>query len=107
LSDDRQAALHGSWVHSHEEDSGQEMVFRRETFPFPLARGRDEMELDEDGRYTALAPGPVDVPQASTGTWTVTGERLVLTPDAPGQAPRVWTVRELEDDRLVVSPVTG
>ena len=48
------------------ENAGDdELRFRPEGYPLPLARGRTAIELHEDGQsFTALAPGPDDRPGA-------------------------------------------
>ena len=93
--------LHGQWTHSHEEDTPREMVFRRPTHPFPLSRGRLSIDLNEDGTYTESAPGPVDAPVQSQGSWALEGDRLLLagSDDHPGHA---WKITGAEHDRLVV-----
>ena len=73
--------LQGRWVHSHEEDTDDEMVFRSEAsgYDFPRSRGRESLELRLDGSYGGTVPGPVDKPEASGGgEWTVDGDKLVL-----------------------------
>jgi hypothetical protein len=93
--------LHGLWVHAREEDSGAEKVFRPDSYPLPLARGRTTLELRPDGTYVEGAPGPVDLPVETTGTWSLDGERLVLR--AAGEEPeRAWTVVAAGGDRLAV-----
>ena len=89
------AALHGKWTHSHEEDTDTEMVFRPATHEFPRSRGRMSLDLRSDGTYVERSPGPVDVPEESTGSWALEGDRLVLE----GQA---WEVTGVEPDRLTV-----
>lgn len=58
------------WLHAREEDpeDGDELVFRPEGYPLPLARGREEIELreDADGGFVARAPGPDDRPLATS-----------------------------------------
>ena len=97
----RKDAVHGKWVHAHEEDSGDEMVFRPASHPLPPARGRLSFELKPDGTYVERSPGPVDVPVESSGSWGLDGDRLVLTGegDRPGNA---WRVVSADADRLVV-----
>ena len=91
-----EAALHGKWVHSHEEDTDTEMVFRPATHEFPRSRGRMSLDLRPDGTYVQRSPGPVDVPVESTGSWALEGgDRLVLEGDA-------WEVTGAEPDRLTV-----
>jgi hypothetical protein len=74
-------ALQGRWVHSHEEDTEDEMVFRSADsgYAFPRSRGREALELRPDGSYGGMVPGPVDKPEAAAeGEWTVQGDTLVL-----------------------------
>jgi hypothetical protein len=94
-------SVSGSWVHSHEEDSGSQMVFRPASFAFPPSRGRMSFELRADGSYAERSPGPVDAPEDSSGHWSLDGERLVLEADGdkPGHA---WQVEAAEKDRLTV-----
>jgi hypothetical protein len=78
-------ALYGRWIHSHEEDSDGEMVFRPATHPFPPSRGRTSFDLRPDGTYIERSPGPMDVPEEYTGRWSLEGDRLVL--EAEGGRP--------------------
>ena len=75
-------SLEGRWVHSHEEDTDDEMVFRSEAsgYDFPRSRGRESLELNADGSYGGVVPGPADKPEASgSGEWAVQdGNKLVL-----------------------------
>jgi hypothetical protein len=98
---DREKALHRRWIHSHEEDTDSERVFRPDTYEFPPSRGRMSVELRPDGTYVESAPGPVDVPEQSEGQWALEGDRLVLgaAGDRPGHA---WEIVAAEDDRLTV-----
>ncbi len=74
--------LEGRWVHSHEEDTDDEMVFRSASsgYEFPRSRGREALELNPDGSYAGTAPGPVDTPESTGGgEWTIEdGNKLVL-----------------------------
>ena len=95
-------SLYGHWAHSHEEDTESETVFRPATHAFPPARGRTTLELRPDGTYLERYPGPVDVPEESSGRWSLEADRLALDPegDRPGQA---WRLLGVEDDRLRLS----
>jgi len=62
-------SLHQQWVHSHEEDTETEMVYRPATFAFPRSRGRSAMTLKPHGELVELGIGPADRPQESQGTW--------------------------------------
>jgi len=72
--------LAGRWVHSHEEDTGDEMVFRSADYAFPPSRGRESIDLRADGSYAGTVPGPVDKPvPGDEGEWTLEdGGRLRL-----------------------------
>jgi len=92
-------ALQGKWIHFHEEDSEDELVFRPPTRPLPPARGRRSFELRPDGTYLESSPGPVDVPEAASGRWRLDDDRLVLHPDDDRPAES-WRVVAAENDRL-------
>ena len=91
--------LEGRWVHSHEEDTDDEMVFRSASsgYQFPRSRGREALELHPDGSYGGMAPGPADKPEATGGgEWTIEdGNKLVL-------GDRVLEITSAEGDVLRV-----
>jgi len=93
------ASLEGRWVHSHEEDTDEEMVFRSAAsgYEFPRSRGREALELHPDGSYGGTVPGPTDKPEAAGGgNWALEdGNKLVL-PD------RVLEITAAEGDMLRV-----
>lgn len=97
---DRQA-FEGHWVHSHEEDSEDEMIFRPASHPFPPSRGRASFDLRADGSYVERAPGPDDRPVERNGHWSLDGDRLVLAPDSGGVG-RDWRVISIGAGRLAV-----
>ena len=63
------ASLIRHWVHSHEEDTATEMVFRTAKYKFPRSRGRTAFELRADGSLVEHGIGPADVEIATTGAW--------------------------------------
>ena len=76
--------LQGRWVHSHEEDTDDEMVFRSagSGYDFPRSRGREALELNPDGSYGGVVPGPADKPEASgEGEWAVRDGNELVLPD--------------------------
>jgi hypothetical protein len=93
----RAESLHGRWVHSHEEDSAGERVFRPPSYDFPPTRqGRTSIELRPDGTYVERAPGATDAPEeAGRGSWSVEGDRILLGSDS-------WEITAAEPDRLTV-----
>jgi len=97
----REAVLQGRWVHAHEEDTEEEMVFRPATHRLPPSRGRTSFELHGDGTYVERSPGPADAPEESSGSWSLDGNRLVLGAEGTS-AGRAWEVTAVDGDRLVV-----
>jgi len=92
------------WVHSHEEDSDTEMVFRPASYKFPPSRGRSSFELRPDGSMTNSGLGPSDRSEKSEGRWRLDAdENLVLHQGSgEGQQSRVLKLVSAGRDRLVV-----
>jgi hypothetical protein len=93
--------LQGRWVHSFEEDTDDEMVFRPADREFPPARGRESFELRPDGTYAGSAPGPVDVPEHTEGAWSLEHGQLVLDAGA-NRSTRLLEIAGAEKDRLTI-----
>jgi hypothetical protein len=95
--------LHRTWVHSHEEDTDREMVFRPETFKFPPSRGRASFELKPDGSLVEGGPGPDDRREARAGSWKLEGADTLAFygPSQPGPS-RLLRIRSASADRLVI-----
>jgi len=94
--------LVGRWLHSHEEDSATDVVYRRAPFAFPPSRGRSGFELAPDGSAHEIGIGPTDQPTTSKGQWRVADENQLKLKLASG-AGRNLTLRDLDGDRLVVA----
>lgn len=98
-----EAALPGAWVHSHEEDTSGEMVFRPADWTFPPSRGRRGFELRADGSASLAGPGPTDRPATATGRWVVEEpDRLALYEGDAATPARVYRIVSIAADRLVV-----
>jgi hypothetical protein len=95
-------ALVGSWVHSHEEDTPAEMVFRPASFHFPPSRGRRAFELKPDGSYVESGPGPADRPLQTYGRWTLEGPGRLKLQTAAGGSSQVMPLKLVSPDRLIV-----
>ncbi len=92
------------WVHSHEEDSETEMVFRPAGHAFPRARGRRSFELRPDGALLEGGPGPADRPEQSAGTWRLTPDGALAFYRGSESTPhRVLRIASVTRDRLVVT----
>ena len=98
---DTERIVRRRWVHSHEEDTDKEMVFRPAAFEFPPSRGRTSFELKPDGALLEGRIGPTDRPVETQGTWELEDDRLLLRRD-PSETPRVMRIASVEDERLVV-----
>ncbi|MGI8622554.1 MAG: hypothetical protein ACR2NB_03485 [Solirubrobacteraceae bacterium] len=95
-------ALHGRWVHSHEEDTDAERIYRPAGFAFPPARGSTALDLRPDGTYVETGPGPVDAPvESAARPWSLDGDALVLGADGE-EAERTWQIAGATRDRLTV-----
>jgi hypothetical protein len=94
------SGLVGRWVHSHEEDTDGEVVYRPSTFAFPRSRGRAALELRADGTYSETAIGADDRAAPADGTWEVHGTLIRLTPSAPDASVRTLDVLTTGADRL-------
>src|SRR5260221_11418512 len=66
------------WLHSREEDTAEQMVFRPASFNFPPARGRDGFELRSDQSMIEIRIGPTDRVEEITGTWKIEGGNTLL-----------------------------
>jgi hypothetical protein len=98
---DDENAVAGQWVHAHEEDTEDEMVFRPADRPLPPSRGRMSFELRRDGTYSERSPGPVDAPVQAGGRWSLEGDRLIL--EGEGERPgHAWRIAAIEPGRLTV-----
>ena len=89
-----------NWRHSHEEDSGDNMVFRPLSFPFPPSRGRRGFDLAAGGAMTMFGPGPDDRSNARRGSWAVRQDSLVL--NDPEQGAQEMQIVSASPDKLVL-----
>jgi hypothetical protein len=97
------AVLSQKWVHSHEEDTADEMVFRPASHPFPPSRGRKAFQLDPDGRLLNFAIGPDDRTFENEGRWQLdSSNKLTLEPANAGATTSVMRLLHVDRDKLVV-----
>ena len=92
----------GRWLHSHEEDSAAEMVFRPSTFAFPPSRGRVGFELKDNGSYVDRGIGPGDGLLEAEGEWSMENGLLTLDCDIYPGGRRDMRVISCDTDRLVI-----
>ena len=96
-----ESSVLGDWVQSHEEDSGNQMVFRPSTYPFPPSRGRYHYQLKENGILRTVRPGPTDNRESGEGTWSIEDGVLMLHP--AGETPFRLPIVSVDSNRLVVT----
>jgi hypothetical protein len=91
------------WIHSHEEDTPTEMVFRLENFPFPRSRGRVAFELRPDNSLVQIGIAPRDGPQVSQGKWQLSPDgKLIFIDESTGKPSQVLHIVSATEDRLTV-----
>ena len=96
-------ALRQQWVHSHEEDTETETVFRPASFAFPRSRGRSAMALRPAGELVEMGIGPADRPQESQGTWKLEDDGTLSIYEKGKKKPkRTMKIVSLDKERLVV-----
>jgi hypothetical protein len=98
----RSEQVSGRWVHAHEEDNEDEMVFRPADAELPPARGRIGFELRADGTFAETGLGAADVPERASGTWRLDGNTIRLSEGAAQGVPRELEVVSARPDKLVV-----
>ena len=92
------------WIHSHEEDTETEMVFRPATYPFPRSRGRISFELRPDGTLVEQGIGPTDRRTEATGRWALAADGTLEFTRAPQGPPHQrYKIRSVTADALRVS----
>lgn len=99
------ANLNQRWIHSHEEDSGGDMVLRPASYKFPPSRGRFGFEMQSSGKVLTTGPSPSDKVQFADGEWKMTGEDTLVLESKDGGLQRFQLV-DLQPDKLVVRPLT-
>jgi hypothetical protein len=96
---DREALLQ-RWIHSHEEDTSGEMVFRPASHAFPPSRGRKSFQLNPQGQLVNFGIGPDDRPVQGQGRWQLdTSNKLTLQ---TGTADRSMQLLHVDKNKLVV-----
>ena len=97
------SALAQTWIHSHEEDHGDQMVYRPRKFVFRPSRGRRGFELRSDGTMAEFGPGPTDQTAERSGSWEMQEDgRLALYTVGSDTPSRVMKIASLSADKLVL-----
>lgn len=103
MAEVKKDVLQRHWMHSHEEDSAGEMVFRPADYDFPLSRGRTSFDLKPGGALVEQGtPGADDRQQKGSGRWELKGDQLALYSGSGDQPSRVLQIKSADEDRLVI-----
>jgi hypothetical protein len=96
-------AIYRRWLHSHEEDTERETVYRPDTYDLPPARGREGFDLRRDQSCTDIGIGPTDKASTEPGTWELGADGQLRIWSGPGrQDLRTLRLISLDDERMVV-----
>ncbi len=90
------------WVHSHEEDTDTESVYRPAGFAFPLSRGRTGFELLADKSCKRVGIAAADGSEVTDGTWEIEGEDTLRIRINFRDTSQVLTVASINHDRLAI-----
>jgi hypothetical protein len=90
------------WVHSREEDTATEMVFRPSTLKLPPSRGRFSFELKADGGITEHRIGATDRSAISEGTWSLEDNENLNIYSAQTDSNRIFNIVSVTPEKLVV-----
>jgi hypothetical protein len=100
---DVRSVLLKRWMHSHEEDTASESIYRPAEYDFPPARGRSGFELRADGSCVYVGISPRDGHAEQPCTWTLEGEREpLLTLNLQSGTQNTLRIASASDDKLVV-----
>jgi hypothetical protein len=73
----RAALLDKTWLHSFEEDQGDTMAYRPNTYDFPPSRGRTGFALEADSVFRQYEIAPTDGLEEHVGTWIYDEENTI------------------------------
>ena len=63
--------LEGTWLNSHEENTGDTLVYRPQAYQFPPARGRTGFAIKPFGRFEQFDIAPTDGLAGRPGAFTI------------------------------------
>lgn len=93
--------LEGTWLASHEENRGDTLVYRPNTYKFPPARGRTGFAVKSYGRFEQFDIAPTDGLTGRPGTWTPSGNTRLRIHLTDGQTPN-YTLEIISLDQQVL-----
>lgn len=92
-----------TWIHSHEDDTATERVYRPAGYAFPPSRGRTGFELRPDRTFTRIGISPRDGSTRTDGTWEYeeNDERVLTLSPSAGQR-EIVRIMSVAPDRLLI-----
>ncbi len=93
------------WLHSYEEDEGDVMVYRPNTFDFPPSRGRTGFALENGGVLKQYDIAPTDGLEEHVGKWSqLSNDRVRIQFDGNGQPAQdyILNIISVKEDVLKV-----
>lgn len=93
------------WIHSYEEDTATETVYRPEGYKFPRSRGRVGFELKANSELVENNIAPTDAITEEVGSWrlkTDESDNLQIELNPANASSRMLTIESVGKDRLVV-----
>ena len=66
-----------TWLHSHEDDRGDTLVYRPNSYDFPPSRGRTGFMFEADGSVHQYDIAPTDGLEEKAGKWAMREDKFV------------------------------
>ena len=89
-----------TWLHAHEEDHGDTLVFRPNTYAFRPSRGRTGFQINPGGELTQYDIAPTDGLDEHKGKWRVDGNTFYATFPEKNSAEYSLRVLKLTAERM-------
>jgi hypothetical protein len=102
MSSFNEECIYNHWIHSYEEDTENEKVYRLSTFEFPPSRGRDGFEIKENGEFILYITGPADRPQKIFGNFTIESNKLHVELTSNIQKSYTMTILSCDENQLKI-----
>ena len=90
------------WIHSHEEDTESEVVYRPSHYGFPPARGRKGLEVCENGTCVEYVVGQGDRPVGKQRRWKLVGDQMALYAELGDEPIVMLTISAVDGEKLVL-----
>ncbi len=93
--------LQGEWIHSYEEDDGDEAVFRPSSYDFPLTRRpRESFELKAGGKLVKGEATASDSVREAQGKWELEDDKVIFHNESGLNQTK--QIASCEEDKLVL-----